>query len=72
MPWSHKRVKCKAASDEKQKKEQMRVLVKVFRYIKYGKWSDLTGHFIKHKPLISKEWFVLVCSTLLTSLIFDR
>ena len=30
----------------------------VFIFQKYGKfWSILLGHFIKHKPLISEEWY---------------
>ena len=35
----------------------MKKQLRVFVYIKYGKFlSVLPGHFIKHKPHISEEW----------------
>ena len=48
--------KNKVAWNEKWKKQ-----LGFFIYIKYGKfWSILQGHFIKHKPLISEEWYIVM------------
>ena len=44
----------KVARDEKGKKKNTWVFV----FQKYGKlWIISIGHFIKHKPLISEEWY---------------
>ena len=38
----------------------------IFIFQKYNKiWSASLEHFIKHKPLISKEWTTFICTCIL-------
>ena len=44
----------------------------VFVFQKYGKFrSVLLGHFIKHKPLISEEWFCIYVQRKINSHVAD-